>query len=153
MSASVECCGAGGGAWRAPRASMIVARTIAGARMRRPSWRTYASLSSPDARACDALHQVALGDEEQDHDGGDHESGRRHEQMVARPRFLSEPRQADLNGPEVGLRGHDEGPLERVPRAEEGDESGRDQRRDGERQHDAPEESEVTSAVDPGRVG
>src|SRR5947208_9855899 len=153
MSASVDCCGAGAAALHAALTSIIVARIVAFTRMGLPSYVTYASLSPPDARACDALHEVALGDEEEHNDGGDHESGRCHEQMVARPRFLPEPRQTDLNGPEVRLRGHDERPLERVPRAEEGDESGRDQRRDGERQNDAPEESKVTGAVDPGRVG
>src|SRR5439155_3277213 len=95
-SASVDCCGAGAAALHAALTSIIAARIVAFTRMGLPSYLTYASLSPPDARACDALNKVALGDEEQDHDGGDHECGRCHEQMVARTRFMKELRQTDM---------------------------------------------------------
>src|SRR6266550_5045414 len=120
--------------------------------LHRPLRRYYAPASTPDARACDALHQVALGHQEEKHDGSDHECGRRHEQMVARPRLLPERRETHLHGSEVGLRRDDERPLEGGPRAEEGDETGGDQSRDREREDDAPEEPQVPRAVDTGRV-
>src|SRR5438132_5927606 len=159
MSASVDCCGAGAAALHAALTSMIVARIVAFTRMifppdlHRPFATYYARPSSPDAGACDALHEIALGDEEQDHDGGDHECGRCHEQMVARPRFLPEPRQTDLDRAEVRPRRHDERPLERVPRPEERDESSGYQSGDREWKNDAPEETQVPRAVDPRRVG
>src|SRR5947208_8751885 len=112
----------------------------------------YAPALTPDARPCDALHEVALGHQEEKHDGSDHEGGRRHEQMVARPCFLGERREADLDGPEVGLGGDDKGPLEGVPRAQERDQPGRDEGWDRKWQDDAPEESQVARAIEPGGV-
>src|SRR6266513_642159 len=72
MSASVDCCGAGAAALHASLTSMIGARIVAFTRIDLascppPSGRNlYACPSPPDARACDALHEVALGDEEED---------------------------------------------------------------------------------------
>src|SRR5438046_507714 len=134
-------CGAGAPALHAAVTSMIVARIVPFTRMDLPSCVTYASLSSSDARACDPLHEVALGHEEEDHDRSDHECGRRHEQMVARPGFLPERGETDLHGPEIGPRCDDERPLERVPRAEVRYESCSDQSRDRERKNDDTEKS------------
>src|SRR5438093_8614497 len=164
MSASVDCWGAGAAALHAALTSMSVARIAAFTRMGLPSTvgvlrppapdiPYYAAASTTDARPCDALHEVALGHQEEQHDRSDHERGRRHEQMVARPRFLPERREAHLDRSEVGLGGNDERPLEGVPRAQEGDETGRDQGRDREREDDAPEEPQVARPIDPGGVG
>src|SRR2546428_12863278 len=129
MSASVDCWAAGGAPLQAAVTSITAARIAVFIRMTLPSCTKYAPASTPDARACDALHEIALGHQEEKHDGSDHERGRRHEQMVARPRFLPERGEAHLDRSEVGLGGNDERPLEGVPRAQEGDEAGRDQRR------------------------
>src|SRR5437667_8086392 len=122
MSASVDCWGAGAAALHAALTSMSVARIAAFTRMGLPSTvgvlrppapdiPYYAAASTTDARPCDALHEVALGHQEEQHDRSDHERGRRHEQMVARPRFLPERREAHLDRSEVGLGGNDERPL------------------------------------------
>src|SRR6266550_3505359 len=153
ISASVDCWGAGAAALHAAVTSISVARIAAFIRMGLPSWTYYAPALTPDARPCDALHEVALGHQEEKHDGSDHERGRRHEQMVARPCFLAERGEPHLDRPKVRLRRDDEGPLEGVPRAQEGDEAGRDQGRDREREDDAPEEPQVPRAVNPGGVG
>src|SRR2546428_6093603 len=164
MSASVDCWGAGAAALHAALTSMSVARiaafprmglpsTVGGLRPPAPDIPYYAAASTPDARPCDALHEVALGHQEEKHDGSDHERGRRHEQMVARPCFLAERGEAHLDGPKVRLRSDDEGPLEGVPRAQKGDEAGRDQSWDRKREDDAPEEPQVPRAVDSGGVG
>src|SRR2546428_1082664 len=164
MSASVDCWGAGAAALHAALTSMSVARiaafprmglpsTVGGLRPPAPDIPYYAAASTPDARPCDALHEVALGHQEEKHDGSDHEGGRRHEQMVARPCFLPERGETHLDWPKVRLRRDDEGPLEGVPRAKEGDEAGRDQGRHREREDDAPEEPQMACAIDPGGVG
>src|SRR2546428_8894441 len=163
MSASVDCWGAGAAALHAALTSMSVARiaafprmglpsTVGGLRPPAPDIPYYAAASTPDARPCDAPHEVALGHQEEKHDGSDHERGRCHEQMVARPRFLPERREAHLDRSEVGLGGNDERPLEGVPRAQECDETGRDQGRDREREDDAPEEPEMSGAIHTRRI-
>ena len=118
----------------------------------RPSSDCEKSVRSADAGAREALDEIALEGQEDDHHRHHVHQGERHGAAVVGAELALQIEQPDRQGEQLVLLQGDQRPGEVVPGLQQAHEEQHGDQRLGQRQHDPAEGRPVPGAVEPGRL-